>query len=501
MSEVVTIEVPAPWTRLKQGHHALSSGQSGFSAITDGHVWLTSYSGTFTSHSQGPHRAISTDDELLVVAKKSILGATTGGVTVASGGGIRVIAGHSADPDMSPADAPVDTPDAADGVTNGCDTVATAWMSANLAVNVLMAAKATAMALIPGPSTARIGGDVAAIAGVANAVSKVANAATNAAQLGGGTAPGINIHGTGGINLFTPAFASFYGMNGMLFASPFSSQVMGLATVGVVGLATAGMSSVGKADLASASGVSVVASGPVQVKSVAGEVVMKGSAVALGQVMPDKTTPAQLPTAHIGLTALAGMRLASPKGTVRFGRTAADLLEEMGIKALYDSMDSANNLHAQRKNKMSVLGAMGWIKGAVTAPKEIGQNLIGLQLPNKDPIFTMNNDVVVGMGMAVLVKKEVKLQVGTWVVTVNKKGIELGTTLTRPEDVDGQVEIVKIKTSGKVGKEAIELGAGPTGGKLKFQKTSIGATNSSGESGFKLADGCVKINGTFLRLS
>ena len=492
--EHLLIDIPEPATRMKVGLAALSEGFDGFSVGTDGHIWLTALdSSTFSAHSQGPLRVISTEDSLYTAAKAGVTAATTGGTTVAATGGVKIIAGYDAEPGLQSPDERITSPPSADDVSAGCDEVATAWGIADTVIAGLFNAKTLGLAMLSGPVTPRTLLDYGNVVSTMGFASNLAAMAVNCAGMAGAALPGVNVHAKGGINICTPAFCSIYGAAGLLFASPLSVQLFGAATTGIAGLASAGLSSLGKVDLASSKGITVEAGGKVEVTCKPGEVVLKGGGgTAVGQVVDDPDTTAQKLTTALSFKAATGMRLASPKGEVRLGRVQDDIPTETAASAMQSAL-SALGAAAQSGS------ASGILKNGARSVKAVPKALKDTQAPATDTTTTTALEVE-GKGKAGFVATEsITLSVGPWIISIDKDGVTLGMGTTQPPvgadgtapapTVDGaQIAMTSDEltaTAGKLGgklvmtSDAIEITSAPLDGAVKIESDAIAITDFS----------------------
>lgn len=467
---LLRFRVPAPETALRLGHGGLGASPQvdGVAAHTRGHVWMSAEAaGTFTAHARDLVRVISDTDQIYLAAKLKVVVATEGGLSVASKGALKIMAGHAADPGLHDPAEDLAPPDAADQVRDSADLEGTIWGAADGVFSVLYAARMAGAAVLPasGPRAAANLAAVGAATGVLTTLTATGNQTT---ALGDGGLAGIQISGTGGINLGTPGGAVLFGTTSVLYASPYSAQLLGLMGFGMIGLAMAGMSSLGKVDLSSAGGVGVEAQGPVTVQALAGQTVLKGSSVGLGQVLPDPMCPAQLPTLSIGLTAMTGMRVRSPSGDVRFGRVPEDILEEMGVLGFVSALESVEQAKETLSETSSAVTALANVKaGGLGLVKDAPQALMALELPPLDPVFTMMNDTQALAGAVFFAKESAILRVDPWTVEVSADGIKL---------------FVKAGTATvDVNADGIALSTKPFGVTVKSDKAEIGVFPGAAE--------------------
>ncbi|MFK7985619.1 MAG: hypothetical protein AB8I08_06270 [Sandaracinaceae bacterium] len=471
--EHLKIEVPLPHTCMLVGRHAVSDAHDGFSVRTDGHVWLTALdSSTFSGHSQGAFRVVSDTSNVYTAAKVGVTAATTGGATIAAPGGVKIIAGYDAQPAFQPPDVEIGVPSPADDVSAGCDEVATAWTIADTTVAALLTAKAAGLMVLGNKdNTVRETLTTSNAIGAMGLASGLAGIATNAAGMGGATAPGINVHAKGGINITTPAFCSIYGMGGLLMASPFNTQVFGAATLGVSGLASAGMSSLGKVDLASSKGISAVGGTKCNITSTFGEVVIKGGkGVSIGQVLADPDNVAQLVTAKMKLDAKIGMRLTSGKGEVRLGRTPEDIPVETQVQTGTQAAFAA------------VAAADG---GSSSAP--VGS----IQAPAIDPTQTLTLKVE-ATEASLVATESLTLAVGSWIVSISADGVTLGMGVATPAATpDANTAAAPQFTGPQLKMDDSELTAAmmPAGGALTMNSDGVTLSSTVGGTVEVTSDG------------
>lgn len=481
--EHLKIEVPLPYTCMLVGRHAVSPAHDGFSVRTDGHVWLTALdSSTFSGHSQGAFRVVSDTSHVYTAAKVGVTAATTGGATIAAPGGVKIIAGYDAQPVFQPPNAAIGVPGPADDVSAGCDEVATAWTIADTTVAGLLTAKAAGLMVLGNKDNKpreMLSTDNAV--GAMGLASGLAGMATNVAGMGGATAPGINVHAKGGINITTPAFCSIYGMGGLLMASPFNTQVFGAATLGVSGLASAGMSSLGKVDLASSKGISAVGGTDCKVTSTFGEVVIKGGkGVSIGQVLPDPDNVAQVVTAKMKFDATIGMRLTSGKGEVRLGRTPDDIPVETqvqtGIQAAFAVVAAATSGGA---------AAVG-LGNAVPKP------IRNYQTPPTDPTQTLALKVDAKTEASLVATESLTLSVGPWIVSISADGVTLGMGVAAPATTpDANTAAAPQFTGPQLKMDDSELSAAmmPAGGALTMNSDGVTLSSTVGGTVEVTSDG------------
>ncbi len=481
------IDVPSPPTTMKVGLHALSAGHDGFSVGTDGHVWLTALSAsTFSAHSQGALRAISGEDSIYTAAKVGVTAATTGGATIAATGGVKIIAGYDAQPGLQSPDETITSPPSADDVSAGCDQVATAWGIADTVIAGLFNVKTLGLAALSGPVTARSFVDYGNVLATMGFASNLAAMATNAAGMAGASAPGVNIHAEGGINICTPAFCSMYGLAGLLFASPLNVQLFGAATTGIAGLASAGLSSLGKVDLASSKGVTVEAGGAVDVKCDPGEVLLGGGGGAtVGQVVPDPDTTAQAVTTALTFDAAIGLRVHSPNGEVRLGRVAEDVPTETAVWALKAAVSALG----------SSTSASGAVKNGARSVAALPKALRELQAPALDTSTTMINTLEGAAEAGFVATESITLAVGPWIISIDKDGVTLGMGVTTPPVGTDGTKAAPTLEGAQVAMTADELTltAGDVGGTALMTSDAIELTSSLGDGTVKIESDAISI--------
>ena len=488
------IDVPAPPTRLKMGLAALSIGHDGFSVGTDGHIWLTALDGsTLTAHSRGPLRVISVERSIYTCAKAGVTATTDGGASIAARAGVRIIAGLGAEPSLQEPIEPIEPPLAAQALTSTCEAVASAWATVQGSIGALTAAESAGLATLSGPVTARSAVSAESLESAFALGRELSSAALDPTRFHAGEPSDISIYGLGGVNLVSPASCTIHARERAVVASPLTTQVFGRVNVNLVGHKDAGMSSLGQVDIASSRSASVVTAGPLKISSKPGETVLYGGAgVSVGQILPGLVNSAQKLTKSLRFQAKKGLRVHSPTGEVRLGRLSEDIqIESLSSVASAAIKSAALTVVDQATSSVLKDGAI-----AVDA-HEAALSL--LQTPSADPTMTLTNTVSSGASAGFVATEAITLQVGEWVVRIDKNGVTLGMAVGEPpagkesnkpapQAAGAQLEMKSDELTAKSGQvgasvvissDTVELKADPLPGSIKIESDAISITDFS----------------------